>query len=336
MADATDSPRIAIACQGGGSHTAFTAGVLRGLLEKSDAFKVVALSGTSGGAICALLAWDGLLRGDRRRAIDQLVRFWRENTACSLLDAFLNYSIQMAIHLRSLGTLPDISPYAYPSWSQQQLRRMLERRIDFAEARSLAQQEGAPELIVGAVDVLGGKLEVFRGSGISVESLLASAAVPDLFPAVKIDGRVYWDGLYSQNPPIRDLTDHQPDEVWVIQINRTARDRLPRTMDDIHDRRNELAGNLSLEHELRFVEKINDLLRRGMLVNSPYRPITVHRIVMEKDLDYASKFDRSESLIRDLMGYGTERARQFFGERGSHARRHPAGARPIAPGPGRG
>ena len=57
--------RVAIACQGGGSHTAFTAGVLQGLLGNlpSDV-EVVALSGTSGGAICATLAWEGLVRDD--------------------------------------------------------------------------------------------------------------------------------------------------------------------------------------------------------------------------------------------------------------------------------
>jgi NTE family protein len=327
MTSSTSAARIAIACQGGGSHTAFTAGVLQALLEHTaDDLKIVALSGTSGGSICALLAWDGLLRDDRRRAVEQLQRFWRDNTAGSLLEAFLNYSIQMAIHLRSLGALPELSPYAYPSWSQEQLRRMLERRVDFAAVRSLAQGVEAPGLIVGAVDVLSGTFEVFRGPRISVESVLASAAVPDLFPAVAVAGRYYWDGLCSQNPPIRELTDHQPDELWVIQVNAAGRDRLPRTVDDIHDRRNELAGNLSLEQELRFIAKINELLERGVLVDSPYRPIALHRIVLEQDLDYASKFDRSESMIQGLMAQGRAQARQFLDERLTRSPR-PAGNR---------
>ena len=62
--------RVAIACQGGGSHTAFTAGVLEGLLANlPEEVDIVALSGTSGGALCASLAWDGLLRGESQRAI---------------------------------------------------------------------------------------------------------------------------------------------------------------------------------------------------------------------------------------------------------------------------
>ncbi|HEX8201408.1 MAG TPA: patatin-like phospholipase family protein [Isosphaeraceae bacterium] len=330
MAEPPPTTRIAIACQGGGSHTAFTAGVLQGILERrTDDLAIVALSGTSGGAICALLAWDGLLRGDRRRGIDQLQRFWRDNTASSLLDSFLNYSVQMAIRLRSLVALPEISPYTYPSWTQEQLRKMLERRVDFAEVRALAAEVDAPELIVGAVDVLEGAFRVFQGAELRVESILASAAIPDLFPAVELDGRFYWDGLFSQNPPIRELTRRKPDEIWVVQINPPGSDHVPRTPDDITDRRNELAGNLSLEQELRFIETINDLLRRGQLVNSPYQPIAVHRIVMDRDLDYASKFDRSASLIRGLTAYGKERAKDFLSRR---ARAAPQAATTRAPG----
>ncbi len=281
--------RIAIACQGGGSHTAFTAGVLQGLLEGPGGdLDIVALSGTSGGAISALLAWDGLLRGDRSRAVNQLELFWKDNTASSLLEAFLNYSIQMAIRYRSVVPVPELSPYTFPSWGQEQLRAMLERRVDFAEARELAVRDGAPGLLVGAVDVLTGGFTVFPGPAIRVESLLASAALPDLFPAVSLDGRTYWDGLFSQNPPLRELTDHRPDEIWVIQVNRVAWDHVPMSMDDIHDRRNELAGNLSLEQELRFIDKINELLERDAGQQSlpthrrpPDRPATEARLRLE-------------------------------------------------------
>lgn len=59
--------RAVIACQGGGSHTAFTAGVLKRLLGADElaGYQVAGLSGTSGGAVCALLAWYALLDDDR-------------------------------------------------------------------------------------------------------------------------------------------------------------------------------------------------------------------------------------------------------------------------------
>jgi NTE family protein len=90
VAENNDNRRVAIACQGGGSHTAFTAGVLKKLLmEKAEGkhdFEVVALSGTSGGAVCALLTWYGLLINDTNRAVELLDSFWRDNSASSLQD----------------------------------------------------------------------------------------------------------------------------------------------------------------------------------------------------------------------------------------------------------
>ena len=144
--------KIAIACQGDGSHAAFSAGVLQGLLEQNgDYCEIAALGGMSCGSICALLAWDGLLRGDPQRAVDQLQGFWQDYSATCLIDNLLNYSAQMAFHLRSMVAFPCLIPY-FPALSQDQLRRMLERRVNFAEARSMAGNEDAPGLVVGAVD----------------------------------------------------------------------------------------------------------------------------------------------------------------------------------------
>src|ERR1700677_3290286 len=99
--------RVAIACQGGGSHTAFTAGVLQGLLERlPDDVEVVALSGTSGGAICAALAWEGLLRDDRRLAIRKLQEFWHATAAREPWDRILNHLLVGIQSLRDLMVLP--------------------------------------------------------------------------------------------------------------------------------------------------------------------------------------------------------------------------------------
>jgi NTE family protein len=315
--ETTSPSRIAIACQGDGSHAAFTAGVLQGLLEqKGDDETITALSGTSCGAVCALLAWNGLLQGDPRKAVDQLQRFWQDYTATCLIDAFLNYSAQTALYLRSVIAFPfpGFSPYAFPSLSQDQLRKMLERRVDFAEARSLSVKPVAPGLIVGSVDVQNGAFQVFHGRQINADLILASAAIPHLFPAVPLDDRSSEEGLLFQNPPIRELTDFSPDEIWVIQINKFDHKRVARTASDFSDHY-ELTGNLLLEQELRFIQKINGLLDRGVLIGSGYRHIDVHRIIMEHDLDYSSKFDRSPSFIYRMMAYGRERAKQFWDKR---------------------
>ena len=122
------------------------------------------------------------------------------------------------------------------------------------------------------------------------------------------------DGLVSQNPPVRDLPDANPDEIWVIQINPERRDVEPKSVGEILDRRNELAGNLSLNQELFFIEKINELVHKKFLAGSKYKYIKVRRIEMIHDLDYASKLDRSSSFIQDLMDYGEVQAEEFLNQ----------------------
>ncbi|MBY0394849.1 MAG: patatin-like phospholipase family protein, partial [Thermoleophilia bacterium] len=74
-------PKIAIACQGGGSQTAFTAGVLSEFFAQGlhETKRIVSLSGTSGGAVCAALAWYGLLKaaaGDPTPVQKRIRDFW--------------------------------------------------------------------------------------------------------------------------------------------------------------------------------------------------------------------------------------------------------------------
>ncbi len=304
---------IAIACQGGGSHTAFTAGVLRRILEEDH--PIVALSGTSGGAICALLAWYGLLLGDRARARALLEGFWLDNAAESLPDRLLNRFMVDATRLRNWVAMLEVSPYALPNWGQARLRALLEERVDFARIPRLLTPH-SPHLYVGAVEVLSGTFRVFRDHEISVDAIMASAAIPTLFRAVPLDGGLYWDGLFSHNPPVRDLPDSRPDEIWVIQINPRSSTGEPRTVEDILDRRNELSGNLSLEQEIHFIEKFNALLRQGLVSSQRYKPIAVRRIELSRDLDYASKLDRAPSFIRSLLAHGYAEADAFLNRLG--------------------
>ena len=112
---ALDHRRIAIACQGGGSHTAFTAGVLARLFEDelSDG-DVVGLSGTSGGAVCALLAWWALRSGDRAAVGPLLERFWADNSATTPWGQLLNAAATFAGDLQQFVMTPALSPYENP------------------------------------------------------------------------------------------------------------------------------------------------------------------------------------------------------------------------------
>ena len=282
---ATRKTKIAIACQGGGSQTAFTAGVLKGLFEEGvhEEFNIVSLSGTSGGSICAALAWYALEKKDRepwRRCMD----FWSDNTAQSFAElAFNNFLIE-SLRTVSRGHLPqyNMSPSSPLSAAMfnattsgfrprfTDLRALLEEHIDFAELKRWGKVEKGPALLIGAANIMSGQLVKFssRNEAIRIEHILASCAVPSIFPAVEFDGNAYWDGLFSDNPPIKELIrpifvgrENLPQEIWVIKINPTMSDSVPVAPEEIGDRRNQLVGNVSLFQSLETIEFVNVLLR---------------------------------------------------------------------------
>lgn len=139
-----------------------------------------------------------------------------------------------------------------------------------------------------------------------------------MFRAVHIGKGIYWDGLFSQNPPIRgflsgkESREAKPDEIWVIQINPERRASEPMTSNDIDDRRNELAGNLSLHQELFFVDQTNDWLRKKWIDAAHMKHVDVRFIRLELDLDYASKLDRSPAFIERLMDEGRHKGAEFI------------------------
>ena len=344
MSEQAPAPRIAIACQGGGSHTAFTAGVLKALLraEAKGDYTIAALSGTSGGAICAALAWFGLLKlthgvWERERAIRLLDDFWHDNSALMLWEQIWNnWTIGVTL-LQGQGLLPEVkaSPYSpqlaasaallktlAPRKEFVDLRRLLEKHLKLAE---VTQPVAEPRLLIGAVGVLSGAFKAFDSlaAEISIDAVLASTTLPWMFQAVHIGNEVYWDGLFSQNPPVREFVQglevqQKPDEIWVIRINPQACTAEPTSVEAIEDRRNELAGNLSLNQELDFIAKVNAWLAEGKLISPSKKPIAVRSIAMSAalnaTLDYASKLNRDPVFIEKLIAEGEKQAEAFLAE----------------------
>lgn len=317
---------VAIACQGGGSHTAFTAGALRELLPPLDAspdHRLVGLSGTSGGALSALAAWYGLQTGGPDRACTLLRRAWTTLCAEDLVDRWANDWAVAGSRLANSGApIAEVSPYYTPAalWGQRRLRRVLVDLVEFDALPELAGEDGVPQLQVGTVDVNGGRFETFGAAELTPDVLLASMAVPELFRAVVLDGHdhghAHWDGLFSQNPPIQELMvvppARKPDELWVLQINPQEREDVPTALADIADRRNELSGNLSLNQELRFVEQVNEWVEAGYLPVERFAHTAVHRVALGQSFGVSSKLDRSPEFIERLVGLGETRARAFL------------------------
>lgn len=356
-------PRIAIACQGGGAQTAFTAGVFRGLFEDGalDDFELVSLSGTSGGSICATLVWYSLMLGDQR-PWERLYEFWSENAASSPSEKLFNRMVVESMRLTNAGRIPSVSlsptsPVAKLMLASStknlrplfiDFRGLLEKYIDFGRLPDMCSQPNGPALLIGAVDVLSGRLAKFCSTreAIRVEHILASCAVPSIFAAVELDGSAYWDGLFSDNPPISELIQpgfvgekHLPDEIWVIKINSTRSSKIPQTPQEITDRRNELVGNVSLFQQLDAIRIMNEMFLQGAFTadfskklnidapiaipksfaDDPDRGYHIPFIEMSEalagSLDYESKIDRSIEHIKRLMQDGEQQARLFMTQR---------------------
>jgi NTE family protein len=325
--------RIAIACQGGGSHTAFTAGVLKPLLlNQGEGYTICAFSGTSGGAICAALAWYGMLKEaqggwSREQTCALLDDFWHDNAAKLPWEKLWNDWTINTIQLMQQGRVPELksSPYSQQFMASSELLTKLAPRKEFFDLRillekylrldAISQPVLEPRLVIGAVGVLSGKFKAFDSlrSEISVDAVLASTTLPSFFKAVRIGDDVYWDGLFSQNPPVRELVtgvpvQHKPDEVWIIRINPQRISEEPTTIEDIEDRRNALAGNLSLNHEVETIEKISEWLREGKLTSENIKPIDIRWIEMSPQLigklGYVSKLNRDPGFLAELKADG--------------------------------
>ncbi|WP_436930717.1 patatin-like phospholipase family protein [Halosimplex halobium] len=323
-ASAPDEPtRIAIACQGGGSHTAFTCGVLRTLLDEwdGDDYELVGISGTSGGAFNALAVWYGLVTEGPERARETVGAVWDDLAVSGPSDRWTNALVTSLSRMESAGVpIPAVSPYQVPGpeTGKQRIREILETHIDFEEIPDLCGRN-APELVVGTVDVNAGVFETFVDEAVTVDAVLASAAVPNLFEAVEINGHFHWDGLFSQNPPVNDLMglppDRKPEELWVIQVNPQEFEGEPSTTEVIADRRNELSGNISLNQEIHFIERVNEWVDDGTLPADEFVRTDVRRIQMGKRYHCSTKVDRNAAFLDELRELGAERAREFLAAR---------------------
>jgi NTE family protein len=330
--------RVVVACQGGGSQTAFTAGVLTELLA-DPTLEIRALSGTSGGAVCALLAWYGLLTRRPEDGIRRLEDFWEDNTTHGFYENLLQAVTVASVRtVAELGITVEFSPYNIPFDARRQFLQLLERHVPFDEIHPDELDPSGPRLLVGATDVLSGRFRVFRShvvngypaDRITGTVILASSAVPTLFRAVRVGEDVYWDGVYAQNPPIRELVDAgrpaaaqgaagpPPEELWVIQIDPDQRSGVPMAVDAIRDRRTELSANISYQQEIFTIGHVNKLIQERLLTGralARYRPIKVRVITMSEavasGLDWESKLVRSPGFIHRLFAHGKERARLF-------------------------
>lgn len=276
--------KINVALQGGGAHGAFTWGVLDGLLA-DERIEIEAVSGSSAGAMNAVVMAEGMVEGGRDRARAQLERFWRavsdeaqlspiRRTAWDVLAS--NWSMDFNPMLAMFDAFTrSVSPYQFNPLNLNPLRTLLLDEVDFDRVRGCRQLK----VFVAATNVHNGQARVFTTSELTADSVLASTCLPYLFQAVEIDGVPYWDGGFAGNPPLQPfLKQCSSQDILLVQINPVERVATPKSSREILDRMNEITFNSTLLKELEHLAFVNSALARGELTGHGYRPIFLHRI----------------------------------------------------------
>ena len=241
--------RINLALQGGGSHGAFTWGVLDRLLEDGD-IAFAGLSGTSAGARNAVLVAEGLTEGGPDRAREQLEGFWRLVARAGAFSPFQRTPWDQLAGQYTLESSPahawfDVmsrffSPYQLNPGGEHPLRALLEEYVDFERVRACDQTR----LFVSATDVRTGTLRVFREAEMTVDMVLASTCLPEMFHAVEIGDSAYWDGGYIANPALHPMMEATgAADLVIVQINPLLVPEVPRDARGIINRVGQITFN---------------------------------------------------------------------------------------------
>ena len=271
--DLTMSPalpgQVVLVLQGGGALGAYQVGVYEALHDSG--IEPDWVIGTSIGAINA-----AVIAGNKPKdRLERLAALWArlqqepELKALQLFSTFAHgipgfFSPRMPV---LGGWQAQVGLDAASYYSTGPLRETLASLIDF-DVLNKAQ----PRLTVGAVNVTSGNLRYFdsRDGALGLDEVMASAALPPGFPAVRLDGEAFWDGgLYSNTPleavlddnPRRDAvifsvnvwqpTGAEPKSIW--QVMAREKDIRYATRDDSHIARQQQLHRL--RHVIRELEK---------------------------------------------------------------------------------
>lgn len=312
---------IDLALQGGGAHGAFTWGVLDRLLEEKK-LKLDGISGTSAGAMNAVVLVDGYTKGGPQGARDSLELFWKSVSEAarfsilkrSPLDIFLGqWSLDHSPFFIAMDILSRVfSPYDLNPLGVNPLRDILAKTIDFKRL-----SRSSIKLFITATNVSTGRGRVFRNNEITPEVLLASACLPTMFKAVEINGEHYWDGGYSGNPTITPLVrECKSQDTILVQINPVTRPGFPQSAKDILNRLNEVSFNAVLLKELRMIALLRQLAYPDNSEGAKWAGMRIHRVSSDimLELGSSSKLNAEWDFLLMLRDEGRRAAEAFLKE----------------------
>jgi len=322
----TKRRKVALALQGGGSHGAFTWGVLDRLLE-DDTLDIIGVTGTSAGAMNAVCLAEGLMEGGPEQARRQLRTFWESIGKMPGVGSLIGWlpgetlaymRIEQTPPYAMLDTLRrNLTPEEFNPFRANPLRDLIAQMIDFDRIRARTD----PIVQVCATNVETARRRVFSNEDISVDAVMASATLPDLFPAVEIDGLHYWDGGFSGNPAMTGLIRRLPKcDLIIVRIDPVIRKDMPTTAREIQDRVTELSFNTSFWMELSALGAILQLVEEGELDRERFGRIFFHAIEASEHLEkipHSTKLNNARAFLDYLFALGRTTADEWIAERGA-------------------
>lgn len=310
---------IDLALQGGGSHGAFTWGVLDRLLEEPW-LRIAAISGTSAGALNAAVLADGWTDGGAEGARTALEKYWQHVSRAAAFSPLQRSPLDRLMGRWTLDTSPAyvamdlisrvLSPYDLNPLGLNPLAGIIAESVDFDRlARSPIK------LFITATSVRTGRGRIFRNAEITVDVLLASSCLPTMFRAIEIDGESYWDGGYAGNPTITPLIrESDAHDTILVQINPRERPDTPRSAGDILNRLNEISFNSPLMKELRMIALLHQVADPGTGEGARWAQMRTHRIMTDALAQFgaSSKLNAEWDFITMLRTEGRRAATEFL------------------------
>ncbi len=309
--------KINLALQGGGSHGAFTWGVLNRLLDE-ERLEISGISGTSAGAVNATLTASGLLDGGRKKAKELLYRFWQENAEAASYSLFQPTPVDKVLGPGNIDYNPFyhifsfLSPYQYNPFNINPLEDFIKELVDF----ETIQNEDSIKLFLSATNIRTSNIKVFQNKEITPEAVSASCALPLFFHAVKIGDDYYWDGGYVGNPALFPLIEKTNcSDLLILQVQCTDHQELPTTPFEIQDRATEISFNTSLMREVRFIHFVNKVIDEGLCDYTKLKRVYLHLIAARevlREFNISSKANPTWEFVSYLKEEGEEKADEWL------------------------
>ncbi len=291
-----ESKKRAIVLSGGGARGAYAAGVIRYIMEvvskqTSEKVSFEVISGTSVGAINA--GWLAANIHDPEYCSKHLWHLWQDmdlkrSVSISYKDTWT--MMRRMISTTSKSSLEPKIGRSYAVLDTSFISNLVRDEIDCAQIGKNIENGYLAALTISATEVHTGFTNVFVQSGkdelppwtkderrvgvhgpISHEKILASSAIPILFPSVKVGDRWYFDGGLRQNTPVSPALRMGATKLLVISLSSGLTEQPRRPIGDFETPTvSFLLGKVMnsllldpLDYDLAFLDRINSILESG-------------------------------------------------------------------------